>query len=145
MSASEGSAHTDPPVRCEVVKTETGRFIDLTGQVSSDRELRGQYEFTLEKAGSGGSSSIAQAGDFRVLPGEQAKVGFTRINQDEGIRFKATLTVSWDGGKQACSVDEGTVAARGRSAEGTTTSSRGNTAVTVQKGSNNSSVIVQSN
>jgi len=59
-------------VRCEIRATPTASGVRLESVAMSKVPISGEYEFTVEKSGGGGTSSSSQSGDFELGSGEES-------------------------------------------------------------------------
>src|SRR5690606_25543484 len=82
--ASEDSAD----VQCHIRANTTGGGIELEAVVASEMPLSGTYQFHVRKAGSAGTSSSAQSGDFDTVSGE-AVIGNVGLGLEPGATYNA--------------------------------------------------------
>ncbi len=69
--------------------------------VTSETPLSGTYQFDVRKAGSAGTSSSAQSGDFEAVSGE-AVVGHVGLGLEPGATYDAELVVRWNNHEARC-------------------------------------------
>ncbi|WP_293337193.1 curli-like amyloid fiber formation chaperone CsgH [Parvibaculum sp.] len=62
----------------------------------------GSYSMSLERAGSGGTSEVRQAGDFVIEDGGEAVISVTEFNRDARARLHAHMTVENGYGTYSC-------------------------------------------
>lgn len=89
-------------MQCHILTVETGRTLDLRGQVWSPTPVHGHYQFLVSKQGAAGVASIAQTGDFKLAYNESTEVGHAELNFDTEARYEAYLIVNWDGQEARC-------------------------------------------
>ena len=87
--------------RCQLQVGEDGGSIVLEGVVFARKPASGSYQMRVSQESAGGSSNIAQSGDFIVESGSTASLG--TVSLSNGIsRYVAKLTVQWDDGAADC-------------------------------------------
>lgn len=95
--ASEDSAD----VECQIRANSTGSGIELEAVVASKTPLSGTYRFDVSKAGSAGTSSSAQSGDFDAVSGE-AVIGHVGLGLESDATYDAELVVRWNDHEAKC-------------------------------------------
>lgn len=88
-------------VECRIEVRPMADGVELEGIVASEAPLSGTYEFNVRKAGSAGTSSSAQSGDFDAQSGEQV-IGHVGLGLEHGASYEAKLVVQWQGGETIC-------------------------------------------
>lgn len=88
-------------VTCEIRMVKRGGDVELQGIVHAAKATSGSYSFKISNAGSGGSSSINQGGDFDLAAGQSEVVGEATLGNAGGLR--ARLSVSTASGSTSCS------------------------------------------
>jgi len=101
--APMAAAHTvdSADVQCHIRANTTGGGIELEAVVVSETPLSGTYQFDVRKAGSGGTSSSAQSGDFDAVSGE-AVIGNVGLGLEPGATYDAKLVVRWNDHETKC-------------------------------------------
>jgi len=101
--ASEDSAHAEAAtdVQCLIRAKPMGGGIELEAVVASEMPLSGTYQFDVRKAGSAGTSSSAQSGDFDAVSGE-AVIGHVGLGLEHGATYDAELVVRWNDHEAKC-------------------------------------------
>jgi hypothetical protein len=86
---------------CQLRVDRDGDSIVLEGVVFARRSASGSYQMRVSQVSSGGSSNIAQSGDFIIESGSTASLG--TVSLANGVsRYVAELTVQWDDGAADC-------------------------------------------
>ena len=88
------------PVRCEIVATERGNMIHLSGLMHADREVSGTYRFKVESAGHGGNTDISQGSGFHAGPNGPTTLGMVMLSG--GGIYDVSLDVDADGERYSC-------------------------------------------
>lgn len=87
--------------RCQLRVDGDGDSIVLEGVVFARRSASGSYQLRVSQQSAGGSSNIAQSGDFVIESGSTASLG--TVSLANGVsRYVAELTVQWDDGAADC-------------------------------------------
>lgn len=87
--------------RCQLRVDDDGDRIVLEGVVFARRSASGSYQMRVSQESTGGSSNIAQSGDFIVESGSTASLGTVSLS-NRVSRYVAKLTVQWDDGAADC-------------------------------------------
>jgi hypothetical protein len=90
-----------PRPRCQLHVNRDGDSIVLEGVVFARRSASGSYQMRVSQESTGGSSNIAQSGDFIVESGSTASLGTVSLS-NRVSRYVAKLTVQWDDGAADC-------------------------------------------
>lgn len=101
VAAAHTVASEDTDVQCQIRSSSTGHGIELEAVVASETPLSGTYQFDVRKAGSAGTSSSAQSGDFEAVSGE-AVIGNVSLGLEPGATFDAELVVRWNDHEAKC-------------------------------------------
>lgn len=96
------------PIRCEIHVKERGNAIALEAVVLASKAAEGTYELHVTGSGTGGSSDIAQSGDFTVAAGAESSVGSVTLSND-GTSYVARLAVTSDSGTHRCTKNVGSL------------------------------------
>ena len=104
LATSAGIANSTPPSNaCGVTaKTQNG-MLHIEGAVLSPVTLTGEYKFSLQSSGGGGSSTINQGGLFTAAANEPTTIGQVTINA--GSTYTVALGLKVDGKIMDCSQD----------------------------------------
>ena len=87
--------------RCQLRVDDDGDSIVLEGVVFARRSASGSYQLRVSQESAGGSSNIAQSGDFIIESGSTASLG--TVSLANGVsRYVAELIVQWDDGAAEC-------------------------------------------
>ena len=89
------------PPRCQLRVDDDGDSIVLEGVVFARKPASGSYQMRVSQESTGGSSNIAQSGDFIVKSGSTASLGTVSLS-NRVSRYVAKLTVQWDDGAADC-------------------------------------------
>jgi hypothetical protein len=87
--------------RCQLQVYDDGDSIVLEGVVFARKPASGSYQMRVSQVSAGGSSNIAQSGDFIVESGSTASLGTVSLS-NRVSRYVAKLTVQWDDGAADC-------------------------------------------
>jgi hypothetical protein len=87
--------------RCQLRVDDDGDSIVLEGVVFARKPASGSYQMRVSQESTGGSSNIAQSGDFIVKSGSTASLGTVSLS-NRVSRYVAKLTVQWDDGASDC-------------------------------------------
>jgi hypothetical protein len=87
--------------RCQLRVDDDGDSIVLEGVVFARKPASGSYQMRVSQKSTGGSSNIAQNGDFIVESGSTASLGTVSLS-NRVSRYVAKLTVQWDDGASDC-------------------------------------------
>jgi hypothetical protein len=87
--------------RCQLRVDDDGDSIVLEGVVFARKPASGSYQMRVSQESTGGSSNIAQSGDFIVESGSTASLGTVSLS-NRVSRYVAKLTVQWDDGAADC-------------------------------------------
>lgn len=87
--------------RCQLRVDDDGDSIVLEGVVFARKPASGSYQMRVSQVSAGGSSNIAQSGDFIVESGSTASLGTVSLS-NRVSRYVAKLTVQWDDGAADC-------------------------------------------
>lgn len=101
VAAAHTVASEDTDVQCLIRAKPMGGGIELEAVVASQTPLSGTYQFDVRKAGSAGTSSSAQSGDFEAVSGE-AVVGNVDLGLEPGATYDAELVVRWNDHETKC-------------------------------------------
>jgi hypothetical protein len=88
-------------VQCLIRAKPMAGGMELEAVVASETPLSGTYQFDVRKAGSAGTSSSAQSGDFDAASGE-AVVGHVNLGLEPGATYNAELVVRWNDHEAKC-------------------------------------------
>lgn len=99
LALSGEKVHAMSTMHCEIRSRPVSGGVELTGVITASRELRGDYRFSVESHGAGGSSNIVQSGLFTLRPNEMRLVGAVMVNSGSGSSFVARLYVRSDEGE----------------------------------------------
>lgn len=100
-AALTATANATDPIRCEIHVKERGDAIALEAVVLASQAAEGTYELQVTGSGAGGSSDIAQSGDFSVAAGAESSVGSVTLSND-GTSYVARLAVTSGSGTHRC-------------------------------------------
>ena len=94
-----------PPVRgadtgCAIREVQGRAGVELSPIVWSRRPVSGEYSFTVDKYGLGGSASVEQGGPLDIGPGRTERLGSVAVGE-RPMRYRARLVVS-DRGRPVC-------------------------------------------
>ncbi|MGI8853300.1 MAG: curli-like amyloid fiber formation chaperone CsgH [Methyloceanibacter sp.] len=87
--------------RCQLQVDDDGDSIVLEGVVFASKPASGSYQIRVSQVSAGGSSNIAQSGNFIVESGSTASLGTVSLS-NRVSRYFAKLTVQWDDGAADC-------------------------------------------
>lgn len=95
--------HVEPAhgLRCEVITRDLGDAVDISGKVTSDRALSGNYALKIRKSSGGGQAIIDQSGAFSVGPGRTATLGQATLGGSPGA-YEADLDLTVNGQRLRC-------------------------------------------
>lgn len=88
-------------VQCLIRAKPLADGVQLEGVVESKSPLSGTYQFEVRKAGSAGTSSSAQSGEFEMGSGEEV-IGLVELGIERGASYDAKLALQWRGGEASC-------------------------------------------
>ena len=104
LATSAGIANsTAPSDTCGITSTTQNGMLLIQGAVLSPVALTGEYKFSLQSAGHGGSSTINQGGAFTAAANEPTTIGQVTINA--GSTYTVALGLKVDGKILDCSQD----------------------------------------
>ena len=100
-AAGTGTADASAgPLRCEIVAATQDGMLTLQGVIRADEPVVGFYRFKVTGAGGGGSSNIAQGGEFMAGPEGAVSLGQVMLG---GGSYDASLEVTAGGKTVSCS------------------------------------------
>ena len=100
-AAGTGTADASAgPLRCEIVAATENGMLTLKGVIRADAPVVGSYRFKVTGAGGGGSSNIAQGGEFMAGPDEA--VGLGQVMLGGGGSYDASLEITAGGETVTC-------------------------------------------
>jgi hypothetical protein len=94
-------ASASPAVECGIRETSTRHGVRFEALVWGEGAVAGEYEFILTKDDRGGSSDIAQSGEFDLSADPSGALGETELSLERGARYRARL-VLWDVHGEIC-------------------------------------------
>ena len=104
LATSAGIANsTAPSNSCGVTSTTRSGMLHIEGTVLSPVALTGEYKFSLQSSGHGGSSTINQGGVFSAAANQPTTIGQVTINA--GSTYTVALGLKVDGKILDCSQD----------------------------------------
>lgn len=86
------------PISCEILKSDLGNSVHLTGVISSSEAIGGNFRFLVTKSGPSGTSNINQGNGLNLVAGAEARVSNVTINLRHGDRATVELIVTGGGG-----------------------------------------------
>ena len=89
-------------VECEVRISRRPGGVELEAMAVAGRKTTGEYEFIIEKRGSGGSSSINQGGTFSLVPGQEQVLGSAGLGLEGRASYTARLNLEGPRGETLC-------------------------------------------
>ncbi|MOA48220.1 hypothetical protein D3C78_1709360 [compost metagenome] len=97
--ANSGASGT----KCGVTATSQSGMLALEGSIHSPTAVSGEYRFSIQSAGNGGSSNISQGGYFTANANEATPLGKVLINA--GSSYDVVFDVTADGKTLDCDQD----------------------------------------
>ena len=88
---------------CRIVAESRGTVILVTGRVTPEDAMSGEYRLHVTTESGTGRSSVSQNGDFTGPGGEEHPLGAVNVIMRPGTEIDAELTVT-TGGQTICSV-----------------------------------------
>lgn len=87
------------PVRCELKLTRTPHGVQLEALAHAIHAVEGEYQLTVSKSGTGGTSDVSQGGAFAIKAQSASVLGSTEFGLEPGARLKARLILSGPNGQ----------------------------------------------
>lgn len=88
-------------LRCAVVTRDLGDSVEISGKVTSDKAVRGDYALKIRNASGGGHAIIDQSGEFSVDPGRTTTLGQATLGGVSGS-YQAELELTINGQRLRC-------------------------------------------
>lgn len=95
--------HLEPAqgLRCAVITRDLGDAVEISGKITSDHAVHGNYELTIRKASGAGQAIIDQSGAFSVTSGRTTTLGQATLGGSSGS-YMADLELTVDGQRLRC-------------------------------------------
>lgn len=90
------------PLTCALEAQDGASGVTLYGRIAGWSAMAGRYRLEVRKIGTGGTSNIAQGGEFRVEPAASVTVGHVGLGLERGARYEAVLTLTVEGHTYTC-------------------------------------------
>ncbi|MEQ8895858.1 MAG: curli-like amyloid fiber formation chaperone CsgH [Roseovarius sp.] len=88
-------------LRCAVVTRDLGDAVQITGKVTAERDVSGQYELSIRQTSGGGQAVIDQGGDFTVGAGRTVTLGEATMG-GTAQSYTAELDLTVNGQRLRC-------------------------------------------
>ena len=102
LATASGAPAFRKGIECEIRVAKVPGGVELEAVAWADQNISGEYEFSIEKSGSGGSSSIVQGGEFSLPRKEERILGSAGLGSDRRASYSAQLTVEAADGEPLC-------------------------------------------
>ena len=95
--------HVEPAhgLRCAVITRDLGDAVEISGKITSDHAVQGDYALTIRKASGAGQAIIDQTGAFSVASGRTTTLGQATLGGSSGS-YKAELQLTVKGQHLRC-------------------------------------------
>jgi hypothetical protein len=106
VSSGDLQAKSTAALHCRVQVTRGPHGTTLKATATADRNMSAGYRFTVEKTGSGGSSTVAQSGDVVLTRGKTEVLGAAALGAERRTSYKARLVLENGRGVVQCTAEE---------------------------------------
>lgn len=105
-AASQTDAHqvygtSSHDLRCEVVTRDLGGAVEISGKLTADHDIAGEYELRIRKTSGGGHAMIDQSGAFTAASGRTVTLGQATLGGTPGS-YEADLELTIKGQHMHC-------------------------------------------
>jgi hypothetical protein len=90
-------------VKCAIRVTSGSDFIRLEAVAQSGTSVSGQYDLSISKQSSTGSSQNMQSGDFSLTSDQEQVLATTVLDASAQGHYSARLSLQWRHGRVTCS------------------------------------------
>ena len=88
-------------LRCAVITRDLGDAVEISGKITSDHAVHGDYALTIRKASGAGQAIIDQSGAFSVASGRTTTLGQATLGGSSGA-YEADLELTVNGQRLRC-------------------------------------------